>query len=304
MSERARRIVQRVLGRDREIVLAAAFLLMASYELLEMRLFERSTRSPFSLAVAVHALQVLLILGATAVILRAWRQKTAHEEALARMVEKVVVAQEEERRRIAYDVHDGIAQFIVSAKQHLDTCADVWAQQPTRAASELTTGRDRLGRALVETRRVLAALRPLAIADDGLVGALRKSLDEMAQEAGWSVNLRADVGSAPLPSAIETGVFRIFQEALANAARHAEAPRVDIDLHREGSWLVLDVRDHGRGFVVNGGPRRGLGLSSMQERARLLGGTCVIESAPRLGAHLVVRLPLENGHRVTRDRDG
>jgi signal transduction histidine kinase len=192
----------------------------------------------------------------------------------------------------------------VSAKQHLDTCADVWAQQPTRAVSELTTGRDRLGRALLETRRVLAALRPLAIADDGLVGALRKSLDEMAQETGWSVTLHADVGSAPLPSAIETAVFRIFQEALANAARHAEAPRVDIDLHREGSWLVLDVRDHGRGFVVNGGPRRGLGLSSMQERARLLGGTCVIESAPRLGAHLVVRLPLENGHRVTRDRDG
>src|SRR4030095_9430025 len=111
-----------------------------------MRLCERSPGSPFSLAVALHALRVVLILCATAVILRAWRQKTAHEEALARLVEKVVVAQEEERRRIAYDVHDGIAQFIVSAKQHLDTCSDVWAQHPTRAASELTTGRDPLRR--------------------------------------------------------------------------------------------------------------------------------------------------------------
>src|SRR5262245_6349054 len=277
---------------------------MASYELLEMWMFEPSSRSPSSLAVVVHALQVVLILGATAIVLRAWRQKSAHEETLARLVEEVVGAQEEERRRVAYDVHEGIAQFVVSAKQHLDTCADLWMEHPARAARELATGRERLSRALVETRRVLAALRPLAIADDGLVGALRKSLDEMAQETGWAVNLHADVGTAPLPSAIETAVFRIFQEALTNVARHAEAPQVDVDLRRDGSWLVLDVRDHGRGFVVNGGSRRGLGLSSMQERARLLGGTCVIESAPRLGAHLVVRLPLANGHRVTRDGDG
>jgi signal transduction histidine kinase len=293
-----------VLGRDGEIVLAVAFLAMASYELLEMWMFEPSSRSPSSLALVVHALQVVLILGATAIVLRAWRQKTAHEEALARLVEKVVVAQEEERRRVAYDVHDGIAQFIVSAKQHLDTCADFWTEHPRRAANELATGRERLSRALVETRRVLAALRPLAIADDGLVGALRKNLDEMAQEAGWAVNLHADVGPAPLPSAIEIAVFRIFQEALANAARHADTPRVDVDLRRDGSWLVLDVRDHGRGFIVNSGPRRGLGLSSMQERARLLGGTCVIESAPRLGAHLLVRLPLTNGVSVMRGRDG
>jgi signal transduction histidine kinase len=298
-----RRLVQRVLGRDREIVLAAAFLAMASYELFEMWMFELPGHSPFSLAIAVHALQVVLILGATAVILHAWRRKTAHEEALARMVEKVVMAQEEERRRVAYDVHDGIAQFIVSAKQHLDTCADLWSQQPARAEHELATGRDRLGRALVETRRVLAALRPSAIAADGLVGALRTTLDEMAQENDWSVGLRADIGPAPLPSAVETGVFRIFQEAVANAARHAGTQRVNVDLHRDGSWLVLDVRDHGRGFVI-GGHHRGLGLSSMQERARLLGGSCVIESAPRLGTHLVVRVPLENGHRNGRDRDG
>jgi signal transduction histidine kinase len=296
--------MQRVLGRDREIVLAAAFLAMASYEVFEMWMFELPSRSPFSLAVAVHALQVVLILGATAVILRAWRQKTAHEEALARLVEKVLVAQEEERRRVVYDVHDGIAQFIVSAKQHLDTCADLWPEQPTRAVGELATGRDRLGRALVETRRVLAALRPSAIAADGLVGAIRKSLDEIAHENGWSVSLQADVGPAPLPSAVETALFRIFQEAVANAARHADTRRVDVDLRREGSWLVLEVRDHGRGFVVNGRQRRGLGLCSMEERARLLGGSCVIDSAPRLGARLVVRLPLANGHSVTRGRDG
>jgi signal transduction histidine kinase len=290
-----------VLGRDREIVLAAAFLAMASYELFEMWMFELSAGSPLS--VAVHTLQVVLILGATAVVLRAWRQKTAHEEALGRLIDKVVVAQEEERRRIAYDVHDGIAQLIVSAKQHLDTCADLWSRQPARAASELATGRDRLGRALVETRRVLVALRPSALAADGLVGALRRSLDEMAQDVGWSVSLRADVGATPLPSAVETALFRIFQEALANAARHADTSRIDVDLRRDGPWLVLHVRDHGCGFDADGHHRRGLGLSSMQERARLLGGSCVIESAPQAGTRLVVRVPLGNGAPIPA-RDG
>jgi signal transduction histidine kinase len=133
---------------------------------------------------------------------------------------------------------------------------------------------------------------------------MRKSLDEMAQENGWSVSLQAVVGPAPLPSAVETAVFRIFQEALANAARHADTPRVDVDLRREGSWLVLGVVDHGCGFVVNAPHRRGLGLSSMEERARVLGGSCVIESGPQLGARLVVRLPLANGHGVMRGPDG
>lgn len=298
------RIVRRAFGRDREIILAAAFLAMASYELLEMWILERPSRSPLSLAVVVHALQVLLILGATAAVLRAWQSKNAHEDTLARLVEKVVVAQEEERRRIAFDLHDGVAQLIVSAQQHLDTCADVWPREPSRAAGELATGRDRVGRALVEIRRVLVALRPSAIATDGLEGALRRSLDEQAQEAGWTVSLRADLGAAPPPPAVETAVFRIFQEALANAARHAEAVRVDVDVRRDESWLVLDVRDQGRGFLVDGARRRGLGLSSMQERARLLGGSCVIESEPRLGTHLTVRLPLGNGHASVALNDG
>ena len=306
------RFVRRVFGRDGEIILAAAFLAMAAYELFEMWMLELPERSPLSLAVILHSAQVLLILGATAAVLRAWQNKTAHETALACLVEKVVVAQEEERRRIAYELHDGIAQLVVSAKQHLDTCADVWAAEPARAAAELAIGRDRLGRALVETRRVLMALRPSAIATDGLVGALQRSLDEAAHETGAVVSLRTDLTEAPLPSAVETAVFRIFQEALANAARHARPPRIDVQLRRDAAWVVLDVRDDGRGFTVDGltQQHRGLGLASMQERARLLGGHCVIESQPRQGTRVCARLPLsprppaENGHRQPAELDG
>jgi two-component system, NarL family, sensor kinase len=290
-----RHLVRRALGRDREIVLAAVFLVMASYELIEMWALERP-RSVWSLAGLIHALQVLGILAATGACLRAWRAKTAHEESLARMVEKVVFAQEEERRRIAYELHDGIAQLIVSAKQHLDTSADVWPEEPARASAELVTGLDRLERAIVETRRVLMALRPSAIATAGLERAVRQSLDEAAHESGFTVGLDAALGERPLPPAVETAAFRIVQEALANAARHARAPRVDVGLRCADGWLELEVRDDGIGFVpgVTQG-RSGLGLTSMRERARLLGGTCRVESAPGRGARVQVRLPLALG---------
>ena len=288
------RLARRIVGRHHEIILAGAFLAMASYELFEMWMLEIPGGSPIPMAVILHSLQVVLILVATAVVLRAWRRKTAQEQALACLVEKVVVAEEEERRRIAYDLHDGIAQLIVSAKHHVDTCADVWSSDVDRAVKELETGRDRLKRALTEIRHVVMALRPSAIASDGLAKALQHSLDETAHETGWAVSLRADLDDRRLSPAVETAAFRIFQEAIANAARHAKAPRVDVELGCEGSWLVLNVRDDGRGFLEDGLGlrRRGLGLASMQERARLLGGTCVIETVKGRGTRVSARLPL------------
>ncbi|MBI4635183.1 MAG: sensor histidine kinase [Candidatus Rokubacteria bacterium] len=289
------RIMRRAVDRYREMVLAVVFLGMGSYELLEIWMLELPRSSPFAVTV-VHSLQVLLILAATATFLRAWREKTAHEEELSRMVEKVIFAQERERQRIAYDVHDGIAQLIVSAKQHLDTCNDVWRREPDRGARELAMGLDRLERAVVETRRVLMALRPSAIAAGGLVAALRGSVEEAAGEAGWSVTFSADLGETRLAPAVETAVYRIAQEALANAARHANTSGVEVELRREDDWLVLDVLDRGAGFAVDGDRRgrRGLGLHSMRERARLLGGTCTIESEPQHGTRVSVRLPLED----------
>src|SRR5262245_55579193 len=120
----------------RELVLAGTFAGLAAWELLEMLLLETSPDRPLSLALVLHSLQVMLILAATALALRAWRDKTARERALGALVQQVVVAQEAERRRIAYDVHDGVAQLVVSAKQHVDTAVDLWSANPERAAAE------------------------------------------------------------------------------------------------------------------------------------------------------------------------
>jgi signal transduction histidine kinase len=283
-------VLRRTVGRYEELVLAATFLGMASYEAVEIWMLEDS---PVSLAVAIHAVQVAVILAATALTFRAWRRKTAHAETLARLVERTVFARDEERRRIAYELHDGISPLVVSAKQHLDTCRDLWTVDPARAATQLDTGVARLGLAIAETRRALAALRPSMVASRGLGPAARQVLAETAAEAGWSVAFTEDLGDARLPAAVETAAFRILQEALANARKHARAQQVAIELRRRPDGLRLDVCDDGVGLPIDEGRGSpGLGLLSMQERARLVGGICVIERTGNRGTRVRVQLPL------------
>ena len=284
------RLVRRTVGRYQELGLAVTFLAMAGYEAAEMWMLESPRAS--ALALSMHALQVVLILAATALAFRAWRRKTAHEEALARLVERVVFAKDEERRRITYELHDGISPLIVSAQQHLDTSRDLWSVDPDRARTQLDTGVTRLHLAIVEMRRVLGALQPSAVAARGLGPAARQSLEETASEAGWAVAFHEDLGEARLPAAVETAAFRILQEALANVRRHAQSERVEVELQRRADWLHLDVRDYGVGLPAGEGRGgRGLGLLSMQERAELVGGTCAIENADR-GTRVRARLPL------------
>src|SRR2546425_3451838 len=273
---------------------------------------------PLSIDVLLHLAQVIAVLAATYIFIRAWQQRTAlmdrevarsreladlvaalreKEEALARTVEKLVFAQEQERRIVAYDVHDGLAQLIISAKQHLDTCEDLWKSDPGRAEQELDLGLDRMERAVVEVRRLLTALRPSLVDPIGLIPAVRASLDEVGREAGWAVSLTQNLEEARLPAVVETSAYRIVQEALANALKHAQTTRVDVDLKKDGDTLFITVADWGVGFRSTSGetPGRGLGLLSMRERARLLGGDCVIESEPERGTRVRVRLPLGAG---------
>ena len=308
--------------RYRELVLAVVFLVIASQELLEMWLLEPRGAStglgPLSIDVLLHLAQVIAVLAATYIFIRAWQQRAAlmdrevarsreladlvaalreKEEALARTVEKLIFAQEQERRIVAYDVHDGLAQLIVSAKQHLDTCEDLWKSDSARAEQELDLGLDRMERAVVEVRRLLTALRPSLVDPIGLIPAVRASLDEVGREAGWAVSLTQNLEEARLPAAVETSAFRIVQEALANALKHARTTRVDVDFRKDGDTLFITVADWGVGFRSTSGetPGRGLGLLSMRERARLVGGDCVIESEPERGTRVRVRLPLGAG---------
>jgi signal transduction histidine kinase len=288
------RVVRGVLRRYRELILAATFLSAAAYEAAEMWVLEGPRARSVPLGMLIHSLQVGLILAATAATVRAWRRKTAHEEALSRLVGRVVSAQEEERRRIAYELHDGISPLVVSAKQHLDTCRDLWSLDPGRAEAQLGTGIERLRLAIVETRRILGALRPSALVSVGLGPAARQSLEQTAGETGWVTTFRENLGDERLPSVVETAAFRILQEALANVRKHARTPRVDVELRRHDTWLEVDVRDYGIGFPEESArDHTGLGLLSMQERAQLVGGSCAVERAAGRGLRVRARLPLQ-----------
>jgi len=282
------RVVRHAVDWYGELTLAVVFLVIAFYELLEM--WTEPVAS--SLGVMLHGLQVVLIVGVTALLVRAWRRRGAHAHELTRLVEQVIYAREQERRRLAYEIHDGIAPLIVSAKQHLDTARDRSAHLPARAEHDFEIGLERLDRAIVEIRRVLQALGPSAVAAKPLAEAMRHTLAETARESGWATTLQENLGSDRLPPTIETAIFRIFQESIANAARHARAPRVDIAVTREDDWVTLKVCDDGVGFEPRAAHGVGLGLSSMVERARLLGGTCTIESQPARGSRVWARLPL------------
>jgi len=284
-----------LVARHRELAIVLAFLGMAGWELVEFVALEQPPHVPAPLALALHSIQVLLVAGVSWVAVRAWRERTRHEETLARMVEKVVMAQEEERRRIAFEVHDGVAQLIVSAKQHVDTARDFAQGDAARAGRELGRAAERLDAAIEETRRVLRALRPSAVDSIGLAEAMRRALDEAAQDAGWAARFVDNLGDARVPAAMETAVFRIFQESLVNASRHAKSRRVEVELSRRQRWLHLEVRDDGVGFASVGeddAGGRGLGLAGMRERARLLGGACRIESRDGGGTSVTVTLPL------------
>ena len=290
-----------LIERHHELALAAAFGAMAAWELIEIVALEQRHGAVGPLALVLHSAQVVLVVGVTLVVLRAWRARTRHEEALERMVETVVMAQEEERRRIGYDLHDGIAQLIVSAKQHVETGRDLAGRDPDRATRELAKAADRLQGAVVETRRVLAALRPSAVASLGLAEAIRRSLEETGQEAGWTTRFRDGLGGVRLPPAVETAVFRIVQETLANAARHAQSATVEVEVGLREEWLQLHVRDDGIGLLTPPAPglERGLGLAGMRERARLLGGSCSIGSAQGGGTCVTVELPVRGAGRET-----
>jgi signal transduction histidine kinase len=275
----------------RELLLAAAFLGMVVWEILELVLLEAPRRGVWSLL--AHGAQVAVVLVATGVVLKLWRDKTARAAELARLVESATFARDEERRRVGYDLHDGIAPLIVSAQQHLDTCQDAWPDAPAHARHELERAAGAVRAAITETRRVIMALRPAALESTGLADAVRTTAEATGRATGWDVSFRESIGPTRLPAAVEVAAFRIFQEAVENVRRHARCDRLSIERRRRDEWLELTVADDGVGFVVptDGAPARGLGLTSMRERARLLGGRCTVTSHPGKGTQVDVWLP-------------
>ena len=207
--------------------------------------------------------------------------------------------QDAERRKIAYEIHDGIAQLLISAQQHLETFDDLWQDNVTLAQHQFTLGHDRLQRAIVETRRLMTRLRPAPLEKQSLIPAVQQYLEELGREVGWEVEFHGDTADVCLLPEQETALFRIVQEALTNAWKHAQTSRLRIELTTTDTpspTLSMVIKDWGAGFQPDQTPTsmQRLGLLSMRERARMLGGTCTIDSRAGQGTTVRVHMPLRH----------
>lgn len=205
---------------------------------------------------------------------------------LQRSREGLVLAREEERRRLRADLHDGLGPALTGIAMQLDAAQALQTTDPERSRALVGRGAEEARAAILDVRRVVDALRPAALDDLGLLGALG---ERAAALEGLEVRLEVGDGVGALPAAVEVAVFRIVQEALTNAARHAGARACDVRLRRNGA-LEVEVSDDGVGLPASARP--GVGLRSMRERAEELGGTWAIDERPGGGTRVRVRLPV------------
>lgn len=214
----------------------------------------------------------------------------------AQLVEKVISAQEEERRRIARELHDETGQALTSimlvmkALEGADSLAEV-----REGLAEL---RSITSAALRDIRRLAVELRPSALDDLGLLPAISRYSQEYSAKFGLEVRIDKDEEAlGRLPQAMEVSLFRIVQEALTNVVKHAQATSVSLAIQKKDDHLAITIEDNGRGFDLErlekeGNEERRLGLFGMQERASLLGGTLSISSFPGRGTRVAVQVPL------------
>jgi signal transduction histidine kinase len=213
---------------------------------------------------------------------------------LRRSRERLVTAREEERRRLRRDLHDGLGPMLGSLTLKLDVASDLLERDPAAARTLLLGLKGQAQDAIGDIRRLVYALRPPALDDLGLVGALREEATRY-RDTGLQVTVESPERLPPLPAAVEVAAFRIVQEALTNVARHAGARTcsVRLSLDEATGMMHVEIADNGRGLAL--ARPYGVGLASMRERAEELGGTCEVEGLPAGGTRVRASLPYAAG---------
>jgi signal transduction histidine kinase len=207
-----------------------------------------------------------------------------------RASERLLTVEEDERRRIAGELHDGVGQVLTALTLTLDAAES----EPDGAVARrhVATARTMADTALGATRDLSHRIRPARLEERGLVAAVR----DLASQSGFPVVVQADEDAAGdlrlLGATATVEVYRIIQEALANAAHHSGAQRARVSVVRQDGRLTVVVADEGRGFDAAEISESGIGLAGMMERSRLLGGQLTIESAPGAGTRVMVSLPI------------
>jgi signal transduction histidine kinase len=248
-------------------------------------------------------------IGQLAQALERMRNALAQDELLGRLLKKVIAAQEEERKRLARELHDETSQQLTALGMQIDMIARAVPAAPPAAASRLAEAKVLVGRMIDDLHRVIYDLRPSMLDDLGLLPAIRWYAERRLVARGINVQFEFPEAPIDLPAEARTAVYRVAQEALSNIERHAQAETVLVACDLTPTHLTVEIEDDGIGFDPEEmrQPResgQGLGLLGMRERLSLVGGACTIESQRGQGTRILVRVPLLAAQRGEQEQSG
>ena len=224
------------------------------------------------------------------------RERRLADAKLKKLTQRVLDAQEEERGRVARELHDGISQLLVGVRYALDTARRKLDRGDRTANEPLSKGIETLGEAISEVRRISRDLRPGVLDDLGLGPAIKALAEDFSDRTGVNVDFQTVVFRNRLDGEAKIAMYRIAQEALTNIERHALASHVRIDLRGHKKGATLRIEDNGRGLPdESANPTGGLGLRNMQERVEQLEGRLRI-ARPRGGAGTIIEVSVPLSH--------
>lgn len=245
--------------------------------------------------VALIAVPAVMVVFATCMLVTL-RERRMADGKLKALTQRIINTQEEERARLARELHDGISQNLVGVRYAIDLASRKVRNHTDDASSAIEKGVDALNGAIKEVRRLSHDLRPPALDDLGLTAALTALSSHFSERTGVRTVLKADPGKDRLKPEASTALYRVAQEALNNIERHSGASDVQIRLWNARGRARMTVTDNGNGFEDGGGrtkdgQQNGLGLRNMQERMAHFGGVLLVKSTPE-GTVLTAMLPL------------
>ncbi|ENT34421.1 cache domain-containing protein [Brucella suis] len=252
--------------------------------------FRANIRTTF-LIVSLIAVPAVMLVFATCMLLNL-RERRMADTKLKELAQRIIDTQEEERARLARELHDGISQNLVGVRYAIDLASRQVRTGSGGAPQAIEKASDALNRAIKEVRRLSHDLRPRILDDLGLTVALKALCEHFCERTGIETRFKADSLQETIKPEPSTALYRVVQEALTNVERHSGATRVDIRLKGAHGKVTMTIADNGNGFAVRGlkDPLSGLGLRNMQERMAHFGGVLLVETSAD-GTQLTARLP-------------
>ncbi len=263
-------------------------------KVLEMEAL-RKDGSRFPIEISVAAIRMNGRWGAVAIV-RDIAERRAAEEAVRKeqaLLHELLEFQERERKLMAYEIHDGLVQQLTGALMTFQSLPQAPGGDDTSARDRFEAASGLLRDAIAEARRLISGLRPPVLDESGVEPAVAYLVDQQKRRGGPRIELASDLDEKRFEPLLETAAFRIVQEGLNNACRYSRSDRVRVELHAAEEEVSIDIRDWGEGFDPERIAPGHFGLQGIHERARLLGGSAEVRSAPGQGTAIHVILPVQ-----------